>query len=282
MKTLGTNALSAARGRSVNFALGANETMQKRKNLSPKRKWAASEDDLLRKTYNKVSVDWLSETLGRTVNSIRIRAKRLGLTVRQPYPARRDWACPKTKGDAYIKQNYALCTIEELAAALGVSRATVSKRARLLGVRKINTNNFLKWTKDDDEFLRKNFKKMKLLELAAYFGIGIGLVSYRARRLGLRKVNSSIWNEHNDEILKNNYATLPVKELAAFFEVSEQVVRKRERKLGLKRPKFFQLKKVKYFCPQCKTFVLGKPGLSIVCSACGEEYQPNVSPIDLP
>jgi Zn-dependent peptidase ImmA (M78 family) len=221
--------------------------------------------------------------LGRSVNSIRIRAKRLGLTVRQsPYPARRDWVCPETQGDNYLKQNYVLRTIRELAVALGVSRATVSKRARLLGLRKIKTDRYKKWTKDDDKFLKKNFKKMKLLELAAYFGIGIGLVSYRARKLGLKKFNSGIWNERNDEILRNNYATLPAKELAAFFEASEQVVRKREKKLGLKRPKLFQLKKVNYFCPQCKTFVLGKPGLSIVCSACGEGYQPNVPPMGLP
>jgi hypothetical protein len=93
-----------------------------------RRFWTAAEDGLIREQYSQCSVWEIATTLGRSKDSVKHRARKLGISE----SAADAW----TPGDiAYLRERYAIQTAPEIAAALGRTANAIHVRANIEGLR---------------------------------------------------------------------------------------------------------------------------------------------------
>lgn len=147
------------------------------------KKWSTEEVEYLKKNYKLKSNFSLSKTLGRTIPSIAIKAKSLGLTAKHG--------------------NSSLQVITEVVKPL-----------------KAKNFNRTEWTKDEMKFLKENYGKMPFAQMAEEMGRSIGSISGKAfwmklstKKGGNAKVRKA-WTEEEIKYLKENYGKKSNKQLA--------------------------------------------------------------------
>ena len=93
--------------------------------------WTPEEDAMLKELWPVLSVEQLSERIGRTVKGIYRRANRLGLTCGKQ-AAKLPWT---PEEDAVLKENIGAMTYAEIGELLGRTEKSVKQRALSLNVR---------------------------------------------------------------------------------------------------------------------------------------------------
>jgi hypothetical protein len=90
----------------------------------------------------------------------------------------------------------------------------------------------MKWSIEEDEFLKENYKTKTSEELAEIVGRSQSSVKHHLLELGLRVMYK--WTPEQDEVLKNNYQKTD-KELSQLLKRSQKSIRSRREFLGLYR-----------------------------------------------
>ncbi|HUD91298.1 hypothetical protein [Sphingobium sp.] len=107
------------------------------------------------------------------------------------------------------------CTIEEIAAKLGRSRAAVATRIHDLGLRR---NSQRSWSDWDDEEMARCYAHEPAATLAARLGRGVSALYARARLLGLSEPGSPPYSGWEDAQLRAGYAKgVPVAQIASLI-----------------------------------------------------------------
>lgn len=84
--------------------------------------------------------------------------------------------------DQFLRGNYEMMSNAFLAKKLGVTELALAKRLSRMGlVRRSNR----KWGKRKEEFLRENYKRLDVSELAAECNMSPGYIRNKMRELGL-------------------------------------------------------------------------------------------------
>jgi hypothetical protein len=144
-------------------------------------------------TLTAEQLAWVKANLGKI--SYRDMAKRTGVAqgrienvAAESGHAPRAHVRPWTKEeDAKVKKLYGTMTLGEIAHALNRSATAISMRAAHFGLRKKLPNGRPKvWTPKDDRFLRTNWQRLTIRELAERLGRTRKAVTHRVEKLGLR------------------------------------------------------------------------------------------------
>lgn len=192
------------------------------------RKWEVWEDRFLKRHYHKKSNASLGRTLKRSVTAIRCRA--VGLNLTNPNP--KNWSEEEDKilRELYPNRSF---SVDYIAKCVNRTTGAVNKRAtRLKILRKGH-----KWTKDEQQYFKKNWKSKSYKEIAQYLNISYDVVLYHSINLGLRKRSAGRpWTEKEKEFVRRNYNVIPRREIAAKLNRSMLVVSNLAGKLGLRNP----------------------------------------------
>lgn len=81
------------------------------------------------------------------------------------------------------------------------------------------------WTKEEEEFLRVNYKTMAHEEMAEKLDRTKNSITVRCMRLGL--IGPKLWNEEAENFLRENYLTMPYEEIASILGRSKKAIREK-------------------------------------------------------
>lgn len=99
-----------------------------------------------------------------------------------------------------------------------------------------------KWSKEDEQFIKENYKTMTVSEIASYFNVSQKATRGKIERLGLdlKSLNrglAAIWNEDDLEYLKENWMEKQDIEIAIHLGLergfTKEVVFRKRKSLGL-------------------------------------------------
>lgn len=99
-----------------------------------------------------------------------------------------------------------------------------------------------KWSKEDEQFIKENYKTMTVSEIASYFNVSQKAARGKIERLGLdlKSLNrglAAVWNEEDVEYLKENWMEKQDIEIAIYLGLergfTKEVVFRKRKSMGL-------------------------------------------------
>lgn len=186
------------------------------------RRFSPHEDGLLRQQWGMQSAQALASELGRSVNSVRHRASRLGLG----RPASIEWT---PEEDRVLAESVGAMTYSAIGLQLGRSEKSVMARSQRLGLSK---GQHRSWTASDIDFLEASHQEMAWSEIAAHLHRSSKAVARKAQQMGLAKYVRRDWMPSEDEYLLANPET-PIGDLGRALDRSRKQVSWRRRMLDL-------------------------------------------------
>lgn len=99
-----------------------------------------------------------------------------------------------------------------------------------------------KWSKEDEQFIKENYKTMTVSEIASYFNVSEKAARGKIERLGLdlKSLNrglAAVWNEDDIEYLKENWMEKQDIEIATHLGLergfTKEVVFRKRKSMGL-------------------------------------------------
>ena len=97
-----------------------------------------------------------------------------------------------------------------------------------------------KWTDEEDQFLKRNSKRMTASELMKMFNVSWIQIHHRCKKLGISPVRKSqkrpqvkIWTIEEDQFLKRNSENMTVSEFMKTINASRIQINHRCKKLGI-------------------------------------------------
>lgn len=147
----------------------------------------------------------------------------------------------------FLSQNYCKYTNEELSVKLNRTVGSIWRKADSLGLKKDKDAQSALRIKDKDklDFLRENYDKMSIKELAQATGWTVGNVNaklvYHRIRPVTKKTAASVtktrrmWTKEEEDFLSNNYLTLEQKEIAKKLNRTIASIQKKMEYMGLKK-----------------------------------------------
>ncbi|HSW56499.1 MAG TPA: hypothetical protein VLH59_15555 [Ignavibacteriaceae bacterium] len=175
--------------------------------------WTDKEILFLKKYYPTRGSKYVAEELGRTQHSVKRQASRLGLKLVIALSHR----AFSPEEIIFIKKNYPLKGTHYVAKMLERRITSVRKKARQLGLER---NTFLKWSVEEDEYLRKWYKrpgnterKKRPSEIARHLKRSTQAVVLRARKLGLFQFYLRRWTNDEELFLIKNFRRITYKQI---------------------------------------------------------------------
>ncbi len=109
----------------------------------------------------------------------------------------------------FLENNYTKLSIIALCNRFKISRGTLNKKVKQLGLRREQ-----KWNEDKEKFLIKNHSKLTLNQLSGAIGVSVGLVRQKKYFLGLVEIKvDSKWNRES-----------VIREIQKLFENDDQII----------------------------------------------------------
>lgn len=161
--------------------------------------WQQWEIDELLKIKNGASVEDIARVLPhRGVQGVRTKAQTLGLM-----PKAKHW---NEEEDRILRENYPSKSYPEIQKLLPRwTEKAVKARACKIGLTQGGFNHPCKWTAEEDEIIRQNYRVMRYAEMASLLpGRNIKAIKSRVAKLGLLK----LWTEEEQQIVKDGYGTI--------------------------------------------------------------------------
>lgn len=146
--------------------------------------WSESDLDYLKNNYGKISSEEIAKYLKRSSNSIRHKARRIGLAEKRNF-----W----DEDEEIYLEYFALEKDSNLeVAAVFLGRSVNSVQLHLNLIRKGRKDYYVNrvWTSQEDEYIRKHHKSYSYKIIGHNLGRSHKAVGERARQLGLRKKQS--------------------------------------------------------------------------------------------
>ena len=208
-------------------------------------KWTEEEVNFLKENYSTADGKTLASVLGKTRESIYIKASALGLkrpniAEQRKANARKErcrinataprWTMEEIK---FLKDNEGKLTLKQIAEKLGKSASSVSckrmslKRVKTLRVtptiktEEVPTNNHFKvWTKEDEQYLKSNYGVTPVAIIAKKLGRTEDAIKGRAYAFGLvdeNTVTRAKWTKEEISFLKKNINKKSNEEMAQYL-----------------------------------------------------------------
>lgn len=182
--------------------------------------WSEEEINILTELSNKVYIRELAKILNRTEGAIISKANKMGLdyiTLKKSY---------KTEELQYIKDNWGIIPVTDIARVLGVSRTMIQTQADKMNLPKLGNNPYRKWTEEELTKLSKLSTKKSITELARYFNTTNDAIITVAHRNGIYLNDDKIhWTEEDNSILKELAKTLDLSEIALKMNRTTSAIR---------------------------------------------------------
>ena len=126
----------------------------------------------------------------------------------------------------YLKNNWEIKTVEDLAGELGRTEDSLLRKARRTGLNVHKKEEELmkrKWTQEEDEFVIGNYKKMSSDEISLHINRTASSIRKRARAL---KVSSEVthWTEEEEQFLFEKWGVVNVDIIAKQLNRSRNAV----------------------------------------------------------
>lgn len=171
--------------------------------------WSDEEVNILTELSSKVYIRELAKILNRTEEAIISKANKMGIeyiTLKRKY----------TEEELnYIKDNWGIIPVSDMARALKVSRIMIQTQADQMNLRKLGNNPYKKWTQDEIDKLQRLSKTKTITELAKYFKTTNNAIITIANRRGIELIDSKIlWTEEDNKTLKELAKTMDISEIA--------------------------------------------------------------------
>jgi hypothetical protein len=233
-------------------------------------KWSEKEEELLKKYYPTRGGKYVAKRLGKTYNAVAIRARKLNLKAEEKW---KQWQLNYVKKNCMIKpaasiarsihkdiravrgkmHEFGFVTIinkwtdeqiemvrvfypdgaithKQMEEATGHSWESIRKKA---GELKLQRNN--NYSREDDLFLKKNFREMTNQELGKILGRSAFGVRERLHALNSKRFTVKHWTETDDQFMSENYFNMKQIDIAKILNTTVFAVKARAKVLKLKK-----------------------------------------------
>jgi len=200
---------------------------------TPKRRWTLQEDQYVQKNFVVMGCKPIADELKRTAHSVFHRAKALGL--------QKEWRWGEEQ-ISFLKVSGHLCA-REIGEQLGFTADQVQRKAYALKVPLARDSTALgggatKWTTEEEELLKINYRSTSLRDLATQLGKREATIIAKARRMGLATAGPENWTPAQLAVLHAQYSKLPLEKLAVHLGRSEKGTRIKLAELGLQQSNY--------------------------------------------
>ncbi len=182
--------------------------------------WSEEEVNILTKLSSKVYIRELAKILNRTEGAILSKANKMGLnyiTLKKVYT---------DEELQYIKNNWGIIAVTDMARNLGVSRIMVQAQADKMSLPKLGNNPYRKWTEEELIKLRRLASKKSITDLARYFNTTNDAIITVAHKNGIYLNDDKIhWTEEDNELLRELAKTLDLSEIATKMNRTTSAIR---------------------------------------------------------
>lgn len=193
--------------------------------------WNPQDLELLKKLYpnRNYSLKEIGVMLNRTPVSVMIKARRMRIK-------RDDHIYRWTKRDHnYLLKNMGEKTNREIAEHLGIKTYKVNQYIVRQGLMRYKKKP--EWTDDEREFLRNNYKKIPIKQIADHLHRTVVSIKNTASRMKLSSKHSTPWSSEEEKYLKSNYSKLDINKLSEVLKRGKSSVAGKIRRMGLSKRK---------------------------------------------
>ena len=191
-------------------------------------RWSKKEELLLIELSQKYYIKEIAKILNRTEAAVATKARNMGLSI---ITLKREY----TKDELnYIKTNWGVIPVSEMARQLNVSRIMIENQAQQMNLPKLGNNPYRKWTGSKIEKLRTLAKKKTITQLAEYFKTTNAAIITIAHKNNISLIDDKIhWTEKDNKILREYAKTCDLGEIAALMDRTTSSVRLQAQRLGI-------------------------------------------------
>lgn len=191
--------------------------------------WSEEEVNILTELSSKVYIREIAKILNRTEDAIIAKANKIGLnyiTLKRIYT---------DEELQYIKDNWGIIPVADMARNLGVSRIMIQSQADKMNLPKLGNNPYRKWTEENLEKLRSLSSKKSITELARHFNTTNDAIMTVAHKNGIYLNDDKIhWTDRDNEILRELAKTLDLSEIAIKMNRTTSAVRLQAERQNIK------------------------------------------------
>lgn len=191
--------------------------------------WSEEEINILTELSSKVYIREIAKILNRTEGAIISKANKMRLDY---ITLKKDYTDEELQ---YIKDNWGIIPVTDMARNLGVSRMMIQAQANKMNLPKLGNNPYRKWTEKELIKLRRLASKKSITELARYFNTTNDAIITVAHRNGIYLNDDKIhWTEEDNAVLRELAKTLELSEIAIKMNRSTSAVRLQAERQNIK------------------------------------------------
>jgi len=203
------------------------QTKAKQLGLEQKKpdKWTEEEEKLLIEYSKKYLAKTIAKRLGRSYESVKQKAKRMGIELKYENDIWKKWMVD------YLKDNVnkrPMCEIEKM---LGLSYRTIIRKCEELNL-EIEDDT---WTEEEISILKEYAPKCHYKELVKVLpNRSVSAINTRAHILGIELITDYYkLNDETAKYIKENWGKISIKGLARNLKVSTKIIYRYKKELNL-------------------------------------------------
>lgn len=191
-------------------------------------RWTEEEESLLVELSSKYYIKEIAKRLNRSEGAIVSKAHKMGIEL---ITLKREFTEKELK---YIKKNWGVVPITDMARKLGVSRIMIDNQAKKMNLPKLGNNPYKKWTKKKIDKLKALAEEMTITELANYFKTTNDAIITVAHRNNIKLIDNKIhWTEEDNNILREYASMYSLQEISEKMNRSSSSIRVQARRLNI-------------------------------------------------
>ena len=191
-------------------------------------RWTEEEESLLIELSSKYYIKEIAERLNRSEGAIVSKAHKMGIEL---ITLKREFTEKELK---YIKKNWGVVPITDMARKLGVSRIMIDNQAKKMNLPKLGNNPYKKWTKKKIDKLKVLAEEMTITELANYFKTTNEAIITVAHKNNIKLINNRIhWTEEDNNILREYASMYSLQEISEKMNRSSSSIRVQARRFNI-------------------------------------------------
>jgi len=191
-------------------------------------RWTEEEESLLVELSSKYYIKEIAKRLNRSEGAIVSKAHKMGIEL---ITLKREFTEKELK---YIRKNWGVVPITDMARKLGVSRIMIDNQAKKMNLPKLGNNPYKKWTKKKIDKLKVLAEEMTITELANYFKTTNEAIITVAHKNNIKLINNRIhWTEEDNNILREYASMYSLQEISEKMNRSSSSIRVQARRLNI-------------------------------------------------
>ena len=189
-------------------------------------RWTEDEEALLRELAPKYYIREIAKRFNRTEAAVITKARNMGLKI---ITSKRDFSTDEIN---YIKNNWGIIPVTDMARVLQVSRIMIDNQAKKMNLPSLGNNPYRKWTEEKIEKLRSLSSKKSITALARYFHTTNDAISSIAHDNKIELIDSKVhWTEEDNELLRKYAKEYTLPEIAEKMNRNTAAVRLQAKRL---------------------------------------------------